>query len=226
MEPAELKGFTRPSWGIVLFVYGGGEFKHWDLFRRGLLNGSNPKLPEFWGDATDIDQRTIELAAIGFALCLVPEHIWDPLQDESKENVSKFLLHTRKTNFLHSYFKFFKVMIDLGLDKIGVAFDKPSTEVIMDDLAIMYIDEGWYGDGANHRVDYYNPFALYFYGMIYYFVMHKRDLERSKNTRKSFFVCKAFMHWFSDDGACIPFGRSCVLRFAIHGFWAMLVFVT
>lgn len=35
MESAELEGFARPLWGIVPFVYGGGEFKHWEVFRRG-----------------------------------------------------------------------------------------------------------------------------------------------------------------------------------------------
>lgn len=90
-----------------------------------MSNGTNPNHPEFWGDATDIDQRTIELAAIGFALCLVPEHIWNPLLDESKENVSKFLLHAREREFLHSNFKFFKVMIDLGLDKMVWHLTKP-----------------------------------------------------------------------------------------------------
>lgn len=28
MEWAQLEGFARPLWGIVPFVYGGGEFKH------------------------------------------------------------------------------------------------------------------------------------------------------------------------------------------------------
>lgn len=108
-----------------------------------------------------------------------------------------------------------------------MAFDKTSTEAIMADLDIMYIDEAWYGDGANHRVDNYNPFALHFYGMIYYFVMHERDPERSnKYKERAFLFAKQFMHWFSDDGACIPFGRSCVYRFAIDGFWAMLACVT
>lgn len=48
MEAAELEGFARPLWGIVPFVYGGGEFRHWDLFRTGLSNGTDPSKPEYW----------------------------------------------------------------------------------------------------------------------------------------------------------------------------------
>lgn len=45
-------------------------------------------------------------------------------------------------------------MIDLGLDKVGVTFDKSFTKAYMEELDVMYIDEGWYGDGANNRIDY------------------------------------------------------------------------
>lgn len=118
-------------------------------------------------------------------------------------------------------------MIDLGLDKVGVKFDKSFTEAYMEDVDMMYIDEGWYGDGRNASIDYYNPFALHFYGMIYYFVMHEKDPERSnKYKERALLFAKQFIHWYSEDGACIPFGRSCTYRFAVDGFWAMLACVT
>lgn len=227
MEAAELEGFARPLWGIVPFVYGGGKFKHWDLFRTGLSNGTNPSKPEYWGDVQDYDQHLVELAAIGFALCFVSEHIWNPLLDEAKENLSKFLLKARENEFPHCNWKFFRIMIDLGLDKVGVAYDKSLTEAYMADIDTMYIDEGWYGDGGNNRIDYYNPFALHFYGMIYYLAMKDRDPERSsKYKSRALLFAKQFIHWFSDDGACIPFGRSCTYRFAVDGFWGMLACVT
>lgn len=226
MEAAELEGFARPLWGIVPFVYGGGDFKHWNLFRKGLSNGTNPNNQAYWGKVGDFDQHLVELAAIGFALCLVPEHIWNPLLDEAKDNLSKFLLNARENEFPHCNWKFFRIMIDLGLEKVGVKFDKSLTKAYMDDLDIMYIDEGWYGDGGNNRIDYYNPFALHFYGMIYYFVMKEKDPERcNKYKSRALLFAKQFIHWFSDDGACIPFGRSCTYRFAVDGFWGMLACV-
>lgn len=227
MEAAELEGFARPLWGIVPFVYGGGDFKHWNVYRNGLSNGTNPNHPEYWGDVTDYDQHLVELAAIGFALCFVPEHIWNPLQDEAKENLSKFLLKARENEFRHCNWKFFRIMIDLGLDKVGVAFDKSFTKAYMSDLDTMYIDEGWYGDGRSTSIDYYNPFAFHFYGMIYSIAMGDRDPERSDRYKsRALLFAKQFIHWFSYDGACIPFGRSCTYRFAVDGFWGMLACVT
>jgi hypothetical protein len=229
MEAAELEGYARPLWGIVPYVFGGGEFKHWELFRKGLANGTNSNHPEYWGNIKDLSmkQQLVELAAVGFALCFVPEHIWNPLTDEAKENVSKFLLEARENEFNHCNWKFFRVMIDLGLEKVGVKFDTSLTEEYFQDLETMYIDDGWYGDGANYRIDYYNPFALHFYGMIYYFVKHDSDPERSNKYRsRAEKFAKQFMHWFSDDGACIPFGRSCIYRFAVDAFWGMIACIT
>ncbi|MFW8643426.1 DUF2264 domain-containing protein [Rhizobium beringeri] len=64
---ADLEGFARPLWGIVPLVAGGGVFPHWDLYRRGLANGTNPAHPEYWGDLADRNQRLVEAPAVGFA---------------------------------------------------------------------------------------------------------------------------------------------------------------
>ena len=43
---ADLEGFARPLWGLTPLAAGGGEFDHWELYRRGLANGTDPEHPE------------------------------------------------------------------------------------------------------------------------------------------------------------------------------------
>src|SRR4051794_17471725 len=43
---ADLEGFARPLWGLTPLAAGGGSFEHWDLYRRGLANGTDPEHPE------------------------------------------------------------------------------------------------------------------------------------------------------------------------------------
>ena len=88
---AELEGFARPLWGLVPLAAGGGDFADWDLYRRGLTNGSNPHSPEYWGEPGDRDQRLVEMAAIGLALTLVPEVVWEPLTAEAREHLTAWL---------------------------------------------------------------------------------------------------------------------------------------
>lgn len=45
---SDLEGFARPLFGIAPLVAGGGSFEHWELFREGLKNGTDPSHREYW----------------------------------------------------------------------------------------------------------------------------------------------------------------------------------
>src|SRR5476649_2443785 len=75
----DLEGFARPLWGLAPLAAGGGaDFVDWELLRRGLANGTDPQHPEYWEACADRDQRMVELAAVGFALRLIPHLLWQP----------------------------------------------------------------------------------------------------------------------------------------------------
>src|SRR6266404_7994219 len=83
---ADLEGFARPLWGLAPLAAGGGaDFVDWEMFRRGLANGMNPEHPEFWGHSQNRDQRLVELAAVGFALALMPDVLWHAQPPEAKK---------------------------------------------------------------------------------------------------------------------------------------------
>jgi len=227
MAAAHFEGFARALWGIVPYVVGGGDFKHWDLFRRGFINGTNPNHEEYWGEVVDCDQKMVELAAVGYALVYTREHIWDPLPEETKKNLIDYLLKARKREFRRCNWKFFRVLIDLGLDSIGVSYDKQLTENHLEELDQMYIGDGWYGDGDKASIDYYNPFALHLYGVIYFLVRKDIDPERSQRFKdRALHFAKQYLHWFADDGASIPYGRSMTYRYAVISFWGILPLIT
>ncbi|KAI8575009.1 hypothetical protein K450DRAFT_263779 [Umbelopsis ramanniana AG] len=222
---ADLEGFARPLWGIVPFVAGGGKFEHWDLYHRGLTNGTDPDHPEYWGTVGDRDQRQVELAAIGFAMALIPEQFWEPLSEKAKENMIQYLRHGRDKDYPICNWRFFRVLVDLGLKKVGAQYDVKMTEEYLDDVDSYYLGEGYYGDGfEKYKMDYYNPWAFHFYGLIYAKVCPE-DSERQKRYKERTRVfAEQFQHWFADDGSCIPFGRSLVYRFACGSYWAALAF--
>jgi len=221
---ADLEGFARPLWGLAPYAAGGGNFRHWPLYAKGLANGTDPEHPEYWGKVTDRDQRMVELAALGFALRLVPQHLWDPLDERARRNVANYLLEARPHQFADNNWKFFRVMIDLGLERIGVEFDRGLTEQYLQELEEFYLDDGWYRDGNVPRVDHYIPFAMHFYGLIYA-VLAPSDGERKQRFREwARLFAPNIRHWFADDGGTLVFGRSMTYRFACAGFWAALAF--
>lgn len=79
-----------------------------------------------------------------------------------------------------------------GLEKVGIQYDNNMTEVYLQDIETMYLEDGWYGDGKSFRIDYYNAYAFHFYGIIYAIVMREEDpvrsiryIERAKSLRSS-----------------------------------------
>jgi len=99
MALAGLEGFSRPLWGLVPLVAGGGKFEGWDFYREGLTNGTNLDHPEFWGhDSGRASQMHVEMAAIGLVLAMVPEEIWTPLSAEARRNLASWLGQIYKAN--------------------------------------------------------------------------------------------------------------------------------
>lgn len=220
---AELEGFARPLWGLAPLAAGGAELDCWDLYRRGLANGCDPEHPEYWGQVNSTDQRMVELAAIGFTMRLVPELIWEPLDERAKQNVAAYLLHARTFEYANNNWKFFRILVDLGLERCGVAFDRTLTEQYLDELDGFYLGEGWYRDGINRRIDHYIPFAMHFYGLIYAVLSGDETRSAVYRDRAREFAPQ-IASWFDEDGGVLAFGRSMIYRFACGGIWGALAY--
>jgi hypothetical protein len=221
---ADLEGFARPLWGLTPLAAGGAEFDHWELYRRGLANGTDPEHPEYWGQVNSTDQRMVELAAIGFTLRLVPHLVWEPLPQKAKDNLAAYLKHARQFDYADNNWKFFRILVDLGLEECGVEFDRSLTEKYLEELDGFYLGDGWYRDGNIRRVDHYIPFAMHFYGLIYAKLSRNDDKRAAAYRERAGLFAKDIRHWFDEDGGTLAFGRSLTYRFACGGFWGALAF--
>jgi hypothetical protein len=222
-----LEAFARPLWGLAALSAGGGAVD-WAAIRSGLVHGVDPQHADYWGKASDLDQRLVELAAIGFALALVPDQVWTPLTSDDQVKLANYLQAARRRAYRDNNWQFFAVMLDLGLATIGLDASgdaaSASTADCLDRLETFHLEGGWYRDGETARVDWYGPFAFQFYSLIYL------ALARGDPDRKARFEARAralagdLTWWFADDGAALPFGRSLTYRFACAGFWGALAF--
>jgi hypothetical protein len=88
---AQVEGFARPLWGLAALLAGDSEYAGTDKFVRGLINGTDPESPGFWGYMEDIDQRMVEACPIGFTLAVANKQFWDPLTVKQKKNVETWL---------------------------------------------------------------------------------------------------------------------------------------
>ncbi|MGN8647489.1 DUF2264 domain-containing protein [Gracilibacillus sp. HCP3S3_G5_1] len=224
-DVAGLECFSRVLWGAAPLLVANGRTDLWTKHLQGIINGTDPTSKGYWGEIWDYDQRIVEMAAFGYSLCLAPEHVWEPLSSEQKENLVNWLSQINEHPAHDCNWLFFAVIVNIGLKKVGTRFDQETIEKNLNRIEDFYLGDGWYKDGDVAHVDYYTPFALHYYGLFYAAVMEEDDPERSKiyKERATLFA-RDFLYWFSDDGRALPYGRSLTYRFAQCSFWSAYVY--
>jgi hypothetical protein len=222
---AGLEGFSRVLWGMVPLLAGGESSEVWELCLQGIKNGTDPAHEEYWGNITDFDQRAVEMAAYGYALALVPEKVWDPLNDEEKANFFSWLNQINRISVYDCNWLFFPILVNLGFKAVGLPYDRENVNKNLDRLDEFYLEEGWYADGLDAHCDYYVPFAIHFYSLLYAKLMDKEDPKRAEKYRnRAVTFAKDFIYWFSKDGSALPYGRSLAYRFSQSAFWSAIVY--
>ncbi|WP_246354366.1 DUF2264 domain-containing protein [Paenibacillus phytohabitans] len=222
---AGMEGFSRVLWGLVPLLAGGGSSENWDIVLNGIRHGTDPAHEEYWGDVRDYDQRLVEMAAFGFALAAVPEQIWSPLALQEQDHLYNWLNQINSHPCYDCNWLFFNVLVNVGFRTIGRPYDAVQLENNLQRMDAFYLGEGWYSDGVDGHCDYYGPFAIHYYSLLYAKLMEKEDPERSRlfKERARLFAAE-FLGWFATDGSALPYGRSLAYRFAQSAFWSALAY--
>ena len=225
----ELEGFSRPLWALAPYWLGGGSEPDFEsIYLKGLAAGSDPQNKEYWGETHDGDQCFVEMAAIACAILEVPEKVWEPLNAEDKKNLAVWLDSINHHSLPGCNWLFFMVLVNLALDSAGMPCDLQNMEWGIEQIDSWYCGDGWYTDGpadVKPQSDYYIPWAIQYYGILYSVFAEKRDPERAGVFRKrAVEFGKQFAYWFDENGAALPYGRSLTYRFAQCAFYSVCVF--
>ena len=211
-----MEAFARPLWGLVPFWAGGGRDERFEeIYRKGLAAGTDPEHPDYWHTCRDYDQKFCEMAAIAFGMLFCPDKVWDPLSDREKDNLTEWLWEINRHECCACNWQFFSIMTNVALYKAGRPYDKKRLEEGLECIDAYYDAGGWYNDGNGGDKDYYNPFVMVTYGMVYARFMEKEDPERCRRFReRALAFGKDYICWFSEDGSSFAYGRSMTYRFA------------
>ncbi len=220
------EAFIRPLWGLAPLWGGGGECDEFDkIYQEGIINGTDPKHPEYWGELRSYSQEVCEAPALALSLVFAQNTLWNPLIKAQKENVTQWLLKINEVEHVDNNWNFFPVLVNISLKKLGQKYSQKVIDEKLDKIESFYRGEGWYSDGNRQRFEYYTAFALHFYSLIYAKLMEKDDPERSKLFKeRAILFAKDYIYWFDEEGREIPFGRSLTYRFAHLAFWSACLF--
>lgn len=215
---ADFEGYARPLWGLAAAQAGGATWIDWEPIRRGLAAGTDPAHAEFWGTPGNYSQRLVELATVGFALRLAPDHLWHPLSAVEKEKALAYFLDARQRTYLSNNWKFFRLLLDMGLRAIGAPIDETDREAFTADIEKSYLGDGWYRDGPTGCVDHYAALYMHVFGLILASLDTGQDWSRYRERARQ--SAGDTLRWFANDGPALPFGRSMTYRFVAGAYFA------
>lgn len=218
-----MEAFARPLWGLVPFWAGGGRDRDFEeLYKKGIEAGTDPENPEYWHTCRDYDQKFCEMAAIAFGILFCPERIWEPLSNQGKKNLIEWLWEINRHECCACNWQFFKIITNVAMYKLGQPYDREGLREGLEIIDSYYDRGGWYHDGNGGDKDYYNPFVMVTYGIIYARFMEQEDSDRCKRyLERAEAFGKDYIYWFSSDGSSFPYGRSMTYRFAQAAYFSV-----
>lgn len=157
------------------------------------------------------------MGAVVLALEIAPEWLWNPLSQNEKDQVIRWLASTRGTAHHRNNHFFFGVFPLSFLLKHGHGRKSDAIAVAdyMNQMERMALGGGWFIDGMNETVDHYNAYAFHYYGLWWSYLFKELDPERAKRWQDwSQEFVRTYAYFFAKSGEPIPFGRSMSYRFA------------
>lgn len=216
-----LEGFSRVAPLMGAWVYSGRPatlrlhdgtvLDLGETFQRGLISGTDPTSPEYWGHITDLNQRIIEAADIALTLWLFGERAWSPLTKKQKNNVAEWLREVEGKLVSDNNWHLFPVLIHCVLNSFGIPSIRQKALDHYGRFKEFYRGNGWFSDGPDEIFDYYNAWSMHY--QLYWIeqVDQAWDPDFISNTRREFLA--TYRYLFGPRGFPV-IGRSICYRMA------------
>ncbi len=200
---------------------GAEELAAW--YREALLAGTDPDGPEAWPlgvtckpPLLGVTNSIVEAANIAFSLYTARARLWDPLRPAEKKQVADWLRHHARLEVWGNNWQLFPAMAEGFLRSVGEDVSGCIGARNVARVESWYLGDGWYTDGPEHAVDYYNAWAIHPYLWAWYRMTGQentpdgvRHLERLRQFVGSYSLM------FAADGAVLHVGRSLAYRTAV-----------
>lgn len=90
-----------------------------------------------------------------------PEALWQPLDQETKQRYIEILKSLRSIRPAYNNWLLFRGMVETFLISIGESYDGYAVEVALQKMNEWYLGDGWYSDGPEYSLDYYNGYVMH-----------------------------------------------------------------
>lgn len=182
-----------------------------ETFARGLVAGTDPSNPAYWGPIRDYSQLLVESADVALGLWISRETVWTRLKPEERGRVVEWLTGALSEPFDGNW-QLFPLVVHSALKSLGVDVTRwdARTQTNWEYFKTFHKGGGWFFDPPN-GFDYYNAWSIH-YAMFW--------LQRIDPTFDPDFIKQAqgdfvgfYKHFFGPQGHPMM-GRSVCYRMA------------
>lgn len=134
------------------------QLREWAL--RGYANAVDPENPDyFWWKGGN--QVLCDASFLAQSFLRAPEALWEPLDSVTKE---RYIAHFKALKWVRPAYNnwlLFRAMTETFLMSIGEDYDAFVIETAIRKMEEWYLGDGWYSDGAEYSLDYYNGYVMH-----------------------------------------------------------------
>lgn len=127
---------------------------------KGLNNCFAPGSPDALNFAKD-HQPIVDAAYLAQSFLRAPKALWEPLEAETKQRIIAAFKSLRNRKPFKSNWLLFGSITEAFLLTIGEDYDAERLNEGPKMINEWYKGDGWYGDGPNLALDYYNSFVIH-----------------------------------------------------------------
>lgn len=134
------------------------QIKEWAL--QSYANAVDPNNPDYLGWNAH-SQALVDAAYIANSFIRAPKALWEPLNKETKNRYIQEFKLLRKVKPSYSNWLLFRAMIEAFLVSVDEQYDGYVLDVTLRKFKEWYLGDGWYSDGPDFSLDYYNSYVIH-----------------------------------------------------------------
>ncbi len=130
--------------------------------RRGVVAGTDPRSPAYWGTIQHRDQRIVEASDIALVLWLTRHSVWQRLTVSQRSQIGRWLLQVNGKQVSDNNWHLFIAFTNVVLRALDQPADLENARQHYLRLKSFYQGDGWFSDGPRRTFDYYNAWGIHY----------------------------------------------------------------
>ena len=132
------------------------------LLMDGIVHGTDPKSPGYWGRFEQDDQRIVEASDIALTVWLLRDTLWQQLPSSTRNYTIEWLLQVNDKVIPDNNWHLFITFVNVVVKALGYQADSNGALQHYTRFRQFYRGDGWFSDGPGMKFDYYNAWDIHY----------------------------------------------------------------